>query len=155
MIKSYFTEPFGRVAYPDDLLSLFNNPSILSYNDAALSGTPKAVRFFYHGAWYYGKAYPTAAAELGGSGDSAGDEFYAVDDIGLSGSPVVFSVISGGTEYFFKGFPVVGGSPSYHAGTFSLPLTQYVDTALSGTPRVAKALIGGTPYYWKIYPTKS
>lgn len=126
---------------------------ILTYADAALSGTPKALRFSYQGNWYYTKCYPTAGAEASGSGDNVGDNLYAIDDAAISGTPILFGLFSGGVEYYFKAYPTTGASV-HHDGDQSLRLARYADAALSGTPLIAKAVIGGTAYYWKAYPTK-
>jgi len=127
---------------------------VVSYADAALSGTPKAIRFSYQGTWYYTKAYPTAGAEASGSGNDPGDNLYAIDDAAVTGTPVVLGIMSGDTEYYFKAYPTAA-SPTHHDGDISLRLTRYADAAVTGTPLIAKTVIGGTAYYWKIYPTKA
>jgi hypothetical protein len=127
---------------------------VLSYADAALSGALKLIRLSYQGTWYYTKVYPTAGAEASSSGNTPGDNLYAIDDVALSGTPVVIGIMSGSVEYYFKAYPTVAGS-THHDGDTSLRLTRYADAALTGTPRIAKAVIGGTAYYWKVYPTKA
>jgi len=150
---SAFTGLLDRVLDADEVVALFDNAPILTYDDAALSGVPKVVRFSYQGTWYYMKAYPTIGAEAGSSGDAPGDNLYLVNDAALSGTPVVFEMESGAVKYYFKAYPTLAVS-TYSAGDQSLRPTRYADAALSGIPRVVKAVAGGTPYYFKVYPTK-
>lgn len=134
-------------------------PPVLTYNDAAVSGIPKLLRFSYCGNPFYVKAYPTVGAEAGSSGDDAAANLYLAGDTALSGYPFVFSLLttSGSVqfvEYFFKVYPTVGADVNALGSLTRWP-EKYQDAAVSGTPRVAKVLVGTTPYYFKVYPTKA
>jgi hypothetical protein len=158
---SFYFSPIRRVALTITGVSLgeLTFPPILTYTDAALSGTPRLLRFLYLGNYYYVKAYPTIGAEAGGSGDDAASNLYLADDAALSGYPFVFNVLTtiGGVqyvEYYFKAYPTAAADVN-PVGELSRFPEKYPDSAISGTPRVAKTLIGATPYYWKVYPTKA
>gem|GEM_PF-305432 len=129
-------------------------PDILSVDDAAVSGTPKVLRFWHWGQWYYTKAYPVISAELNGSGDDAGPSCYTLEDTALSGSPALIAFVSGGSTYYVKGYPIAAGL-NHCCGDINLAITLYGDAAMSGTPRVLKMVIDGTPFYTKAYPTKA
>lgn len=150
-----FTGLPDRVNDWSEIWEAISFPPVLTYTDSAVSGAPKLVRFAWMGNWYYVKAYPTIAAEAGGSGDDAADDLYLINDAGLSGAPTVFSLLSNGyAEYYWKAYPVVSAA-TYHAGAITRWPQRYPDSGISGTPRVAKATVGGTAYYWKVYPTKA
>jgi hypothetical protein len=75
-----------------------------TYDDSALSGTPKRIGFAYAGELYWAKGYPTPAATANPTADIVQNMAFAVSDDTVSGEPAVFRILSGGNYYYFKAY---------------------------------------------------
>ena len=92
-----------------------------TYNDAALSGTPKRLGFAYDGDLYWVKGYPTASATSNPTDDDIQNLAFAVPDDAVAGALAAFRILSGGNYYYFKAYKLYGYAVCDELLTLPLP----------------------------------
>jgi len=128
--------------------------TVISYDDATLSGDPLVIRFSDGGSYKYIKVYPTISATNNPTSDSELSVLCVLNNGDISGDIGVIEIVSGGTNYYIQCYPTID-EVVYSQGGIIRKVPGYAGVDISGTPRVIKINIDGVSYYTKVYPTSS